>query len=193
MDADSLREHGDVLLNHTMLIPVEKVDSLRQRYHEKCDNLNVKLSTSKEHDPKTNLQEVILHGMRKDVHVAERQITAWLSGKKALLVYNCLEGYILRASKDTSIDREYYGDKGIGNLIWFKAKTDVQEQKSMKSLHSPNIPLQIILQIFRYSKKTPPSNNTNKKARKPAEISADEIRFKKSVYTGFGKSTWVAL
>ena len=132
MDADSLREHGDVLVTLTMLIPGEKVDSLRQRYDEKRDNLNVKLTTSKEYDPKIKLQEVNLHGMRKDVHLAERKITAWLSGKKVVLVYTYLVGYILRAIKHTSVDKEYYGGKGIAKLIWFKAKSDVQEQRSMK-------------------------------------------------------------
>ena len=85
MDADSLREHGDVLVTLTMLIPVEKVDSLRQRYDEKRDNLNVKLTTSKEHDPKIKLQEVILHGMRTDVHLAERKITAWAFWKESCI------------------------------------------------------------------------------------------------------------
>ena len=129
---DSLQEYKNAHVIHTMFISVDKVDSLIPRYDGKSNTLNVNLMTSKEYEYKTKAQKVFLRGKRKDVHLAERKIIAWLSGHKALLVKHHLVHYILREVKDAAVDRKYYGSQGKAKLIWFKANTDAEEHRSMQ-------------------------------------------------------------
>ena len=132
IDLDSTQISLSASFEQSMLIPVDKVEALKERCIAKRDSLKVNLKISKLCDD-TDLQVVILEGKEQDVLLAERMISAWLTGSKALLVKNHLVDYILHNVEGASRDGLYSGDQTEATLLWLKASTKEEEERVLQS------------------------------------------------------------